>query len=707
MRLLQHTAAALLCTLLLAACTGNYGGDRVIAHNPLYTLTGDTLTEGGVVVTASTPHYIESTLTRERLDSIALAYGRLKGFEGSTPTAFVGGRPWYATGDGNESLRCTTGGRLLDAVWNMSLDHVAQGSRQATFDAHGDTLALYCAMSLSLAWLDPMRTMHTLRTMVARGRVVPLGQWPLEATHLAWAEAAWNVYLATGNRQWLAEAHDVIQATLNDDMLLLADNALGLLHGATALRGSDFYPSWMQPADVAQSMPLLSSVLAYRASAILDEADEELEQAHRHGTDMQRLKDAINQHLWSERAGGYAAYLYGPLISLRAPVADNLAQALAVLGGVADDDRAATLLAKTPIGHKGVTLIGPDNTAMEPYFSHMAWPAVQALWTIAAARQDNHELARRTMAALIRAQALYQSRHIALQGHRNSDLVTAASSVAVALRVLAGLHYVPDGIELHPMLPAALPRGIAVEGLHYRNAVLDITITGTGSNIASLTIDGEPVEGNFIPATLTGHHRVQAVLQAGHSDNRVTIATIYGALPATPDVVWTADSGCIVNYVAGATYRYMIDTQMSSTVSDMAFALPESSSGATQLAVIMAGRRGYGFMSRPMLITGSDSYTISLTPPPADTLAVAVNVSRSGSHLLQIDYRSTAPRCDALMVYANTHYQGTLLLPPVDTLTTSPSVTVNLLRGSNHLLLKRPATFAPVSIPVTLRIIKK
>ncbi|MBQ7689910.1 MAG: hypothetical protein IJT30_01805 [Muribaculaceae bacterium] len=694
--------------VLLAAC-GAAPTSRHIADNPLFTLSGDTLTEGGIVVTAATPHHIESTLTRDRLDSIALAYCHSQGHDRPAGSAFVGGQPWRDTEAHPGLPQCTTGGRLLDAVWNMSLDHVSLSARHSTYDAGGDTASLYCAMALALAWLEPSRTQRTLRALAPDGMVKPLGQWPMDASRIAWAEAAWNAYAATGDKQWLAEAHDVIERTLTADEQLLADATTSLAHGASWPATGCYYPTWMQPCDVAASMPLLASVLTCRARALLELADEELGLEHNHAAGAQHLKDAINQHLWNEQAGHYSAYLYGPVVAVQAPAADNLAQALAVLGNVADDDRAATLLTKTPIGHKGVNLTSPDTSAVEPYFTHPVWPAVQALWTLAAARQDNEEAMCRGLAALIRAQALFQSRHITVAGCPTNDLVTAASSLAVTLRALAGLHYLPDGIELHPTLPDALPGGLTITGLRYRQATLDISITGTGNDVATLTIDGNPTEGKFIPATLTGRHTVHATLRHGHTTSGMTIANARHALPPTPDVVWTPDSGCIVNYVAGGSYRLMTDGHLTGTVSDMAFALPPAGNGMSQLAVAMAGRHGYGFTSRPTVVCGSDSYTITLAPLPADSLAATITAARSGTHLLQIDYRSTAPTCDALLVSANTHPQGTVLLPPAqpDSTAQSPMLPVKLLRGSNQILLTRPPQVPPSATPITLRIIKK
>ena len=693
-----------------SSCTGHGMGNHVLAQNECFTMTGDSLTEGGIVATASTPFHIESSMTRERLDSIALAYCQQAGHDPANRPAFVGGRPWRATEEQTSYPLFDCPQQLLGAIYNMNLDHIAEASNgRDTFDAQGDTTSLLCAMTLSLAWLDPVRTQHTLQLLVDNGRIVPIDGWPASVSHLAWATAAWNVYTATGDKHWLKQVHDVVQATLSADAVLLTDPTTTLLHGGS-WRQRPPLPSWMQATDVAETQQLAGNALTMHAHHILELADEELGLSHTHATDAQHLKDAINQHLWHEPTGRYTAYLYGSVYPLRAPVTDNLAQALTVLWGIADDDRATTLLSHTPVSHKGVFDSNPDTASVEPYFVHTTWPATQAMWVMAAAQSGNEEMMRRGMAALLRAQALFQSRHITVKGQPRNDLLTAASSTAVMLRVLAGIRLTAEGIEFAPMVPACLPGEKTITGFRYRRAELDITLRGTGNDVAHMTVDGKPAESGFLPATLTGHHTVVIDLEPGHTANAVTIATNIG-LPSTPEVIWTADSGCVTNYVAGGSYRFVANGHYGTTLNNMAFALTEASAsqGTSVLSLVLAGRRGYGFAARPTLVCGSDSYTITLSTPTAtDSIDIDVNVAHAGTHLLQLDYIANGNGYDAMLVSANTHHQGALHMPPAANESTSTSTTlvVTLLRGHNHLSLRRPSGFAHTATLTTVRICK-
>ncbi len=67
---------------------------------------------------------------------------------------------------------------------------------------------------------------------------------------------------------------------------------------------------------------------------------------------------------------------------------------------------------------------------------------------------------------------------------------------------LFGLHFTPEGITVAPVVPEGLG-DLQLTGLPYRSAILDITLTGSGTH-AELHLDGRPVPA--VPATLTGHH---------------------------------------------------------------------------------------------------------------------------------------------------------------------------------------------------------
>ncbi len=73
---------------------------------------------------------------------------------------------------------------------------------------------------------------------------------------------------------------------------------------------------------------------------------------------------------------------------------------------------------------------------------------------------------------------------------------------------LFGLRYGPDGLRFAPCVPARLA-GAALRGYPYRAAVLDLTVTGSGTRVVSNTLDGERLGPDAsLPGTLVGRHDV-------------------------------------------------------------------------------------------------------------------------------------------------------------------------------------------------------
>jgi hypothetical protein len=63
-------------------------------------------------------------------------------------------------------------------------------------------------------------------------------------------------------------------------------------------------------------------------------------------------------------------------------------------------------------------------------------------------------------------------------------------------------------------VPAGFER-LRLTGLTHRDLTLDVTVTGTGTRVASFALDGEPRADHTVPATLTGPHRVDIALGNG------------------------------------------------------------------------------------------------------------------------------------------------------------------------------------------------
>ena len=697
--------------VLLCACHGRSEmSNRVIVQNDSFTLTGDSIVEDTVFALAVKPDFIETNITLGRLDSL---YSHVD----TSRVQFTQGRPWRMRQSRPAMIpEYESAQPLVDALYNMSVERISDAiDNNGRFNVTHNISRLYCSIFLSLACVKPHQSMATLRTLVDRDSIIMQreGQWPVVSDHIGWATAAWEVYKITGDRNWLDYSKHVIEKTLKINSNVLQDYNTGLIHGAgyTTSRPLGLRRmTWMGYNDLFACMSLGNNILTARAYSILSEMCDELGIENDYEKEAQRLKDAINQYLWNEDNGFYSSFLYGMAFMHQSPTTDNTSQAMCVLFGIADDDRAEHLIANTPVSDKGVNVTYPATSPIEPYFSNSSWATTQALWNMAAAYTGNENALRRGLGALYRAQALYQSRGIHIKGINIDDLGTGASNVAMVLHVLLGMDFKPEGIEFEPLIPDGMPGKKTFNGLNYRKAVLDFTIEGTGNDIVSITDNGEPLEGAFLPGDITGHHHISIVLkQNKHNVQKATLQREDILLPLTPTVEWSNDTGRIVGYVPGARYRLSVNGELTD-LNDSVFVLPQAD-GYTEYSVVVAGNHLNGFMSKPLLYYHLTPQVAFFPHAVSDTAVINVSVARGGDYLLDIGYHPTGS-LDVRKLAINSHSMGTLVLSSgnlVDTdgLAYSNMVNVKLLKGDNVVTitqLRLPKAFTPCE-PVHLRVI--
>lgn len=707
--------AAIAVSLFLCACGGRKEmSNRVIVQNEAFTLSGDSVIEDTVIAYCPTPSHIETNMTISRLDSLYK--------DVDTPAVkFVRGRQWHKR-DKRPVLMplYASDQHLVDVLYDMSVDHIADAIDQSGRFAPSQSnySRLYCSIYLSLAALKPHQSMATLRAIVDKDSIIMQreGQWPVVSDHIGWATAAWEVYKTTGDRKWLAYSYHVIEKTLRINHAVLLDHELGLIHGAgyTSSRPIGVRRmTWMGYNDLFACMSLGNNILTGNAYAILADMGEELGIETSYQKDAQRIKDAINQHLWNEDKGFYSSFLYGMAVPRQSPLTDNTSQAMCVLWGIADDERAENLIAHTPVSDYGVNVSYPASNPIEPYLANSSWSTTQALWNLAAAYVGNENALRRGLGALYRAQALYQSRGIHMRGVDTDYLGASASNAAMILRVFMGMSFTPEGIDFSPMVPACMPGDKTLKGLNYRKAVVDVTIKGTGNDVASITDNGKSLESAFLPRDIEGNHHIVITLRQGNKPlQQVTIHRNEVSLPLTPEVVWTNDSGRIVGFKPGTPYRLSVNGQLTA-LNDSVFALPDLDEPFTEFSVEIAGKYGNGFMSKPLLHFGLTPQ-IAFLPPAIDGHAsVIVSVAQGGDYLLDVGYRPTGS-LEVCRVTANSHPMGTLVMVggqhgDEGELAYSNMIAVKLLKGENLLEIEQirlPKPFTSCE-PVHMRIIKR
>lgn len=139
---------------------------------------------------------------------------------------------------------------------------------------------------------------------------------------------------------------------------------------------------------------------------------------------------------------------------------------------------------------------------------------------------------------------------------RSRQLWSDTGFLSMIFHGLFGMQFLPDGIAFAPLKPDSLfAETISLRGVRYRKMVLNIEVSGSGSQVAEFYVDGRRQQEPFIKCDLTGTHSVAI------------------------SVVETA-----ADYMSEAFNQYPDDSEKSSWVLYGAF-------GALFLILLFAGRR--------------------------------------------------------------------------------------------------------------------
>jgi len=419
---------------------------------------------------------------------------------------------WKATVDVSQYPTYTSGKPLLDAFHVMSLEELVNDVwPEQTFKAGKSwggvrTRDISYSILLSLAILEPEISMNSLRFKTGNGRVTQDtgtgGAWPISTDRMTWSLAAWGGDLTTGDKAWLQEAYGLLRTSAEHDLKTIQDPLTGLMKGESSFLDwrKQSYPRWMGPIDIYNSLNLGTNAVHYQTYRILDQMAEELgEPTDRWDAVAEQIKQGINEHLWVAERGYYAQYLYGREFMQASERSEALGEALCVLFGIAEGERAQQVVANTPVVKYGVPCFYPQIPDISPYHNNGIWPFVQAYYTWAAAEANNAEAVSFGMAGLYRAAGLFltnKENMVAESGdfegtEINSDaqLWSVAGNLSMVYRILMGTRFSASGIEFKPFVPEAYAGEHVVQGMKYRNATFNVTVTGWGNRIASVNGD--------------------------------------------------------------------------------------------------------------------------------------------------------------------------------------------------------------------------
>ena len=604
---------------------------------------------------------------------------------------------------------------LADALYNLALEEARRAVEpDSTFRTGREWAGVWTrdvsySIILAQASLQPKVAMKSLMRKVSpTGRIIQDtgtgGAYPCSTDRIIWATAAWEIYQATGNETWLRKVYPIIKQSIADDVQNAYDPATGLVRGESSFLDwrEQTYPRWMQPVDIYQSENLGTNAVHYQGNIVLAQMAARLGQpgvAAQHRRQAANIKDAINQHLWQDDKGSYGQCLYGRTALVRSPKAEALGEALCVLFGIAEGERAQQVVSRTPTVSFGVPCIYPQIPGIPPYHNDAVWPFVQSFWALAAAQAGNEASLTESMAAIYRPAALFLTNkenfvahngdYAGTQINSSNMLWSLSGSLGLVYKVLFGMRYEGERLVFRPFVPQAFEGQRRLSGFKYRKAVLDVEMTGFGNQIASITLDGEPLPDAAVSGGLTGRHKVvialSGVAPAPQPINRVPNRVA----PETPTVALVNHRLSWSKAADSEEFQLLKNGQLVTTIKATEYVVPAGPFAVYQVVAVDDASRE-SFASEPVEIGATPQQVqletvapkatqpykgysgkgfVEITTTKNTTLTIPVTVPESGVYALDFRYANgngpinTNNQCAIRTLRRGPALLGTVVLP--------------------------------------------
>lgn len=395
-------------------------------------------------------------------------------------------------------------------VWVRDTSHVVMQGCNFLFPKESKaTLA-------SLAKPDGMIQPEQMYAMFLSSWVPEMSRYYSMSDYIIWIPAAWEYAKATGDFDFIKRYWGTMDRSSAFVEARMFDPADGLYDGGDDL--CDAYSGY--PYGTIGRLPVKgvnTNIIHYRRLLAMGEMAQLLGKSadrDRYFAKAKRLKDAINREMWMPDYGYYAqlkvdGFGYDRLIEQFS----SLGEAFAVLYGIASREQTARIVASpqwdTELGHP---LMWPMH-GNEAYHDQTIWPMAEGYWTAANGRAGNLERLRKGIAIFVQMAMIehtfaeqidpYQLMH---QGSRDQAW-SCMAYIQILFKGLLGLTAQPDSLVIEPCVPEVFAKGFSLKGLHYREATLDIAVSGSGRYIRRFLLNGQPTV-NVIPATARGPQRI-------------------------------------------------------------------------------------------------------------------------------------------------------------------------------------------------------
>lgn len=514
-------------SLYIAAITAGAGA----AFAPLALNGADTVAEArgfssDIILSTDAYRWQGDTIFQNEFKAWAVSPEEIRSTYKGRPGYFMPvEQTWKRKNDLSSYPRLTSNNRLHEAIYNMGLDEMVNAVEPDTTLRTGKEWAgvwtrdVSYSIILSMCYMQPEASMISLMKKVnPSGQIIQDtgsgGAWPISTDRMIWVVAAYEIYKATGDRQWLEKVYPIALRSIRKDMATVM-SPRGLIKGETSFIDwrEQSYPKWMQTVDISQSEAMGTNVLyaaALNACAQMADILGQRKEAARLKADADALTDAINKYFWLDDKGYYGMYTYGRDHKIMNPRAETLGLALSILYDIAPAERQKSISTNNPHTPFGPAIFYPQISDMPSYHNNALWPFVASYWTLAQAKAGNEAGTMEGIGSVFRPAALFATNKenfnldngdYYTELNSSNMLWSLAGNIAITTRVLFGIHFEKDGLLISPFVPKALEGTRTLDNFNYRGATLNITVNGYGANVAKITVNGkEYAPGKTIPA---------------------------------------------------------------------------------------------------------------------------------------------------------------------------------------------------------------
>ena len=482
----------------------------------------------------------------------------------------------YAEQPGQMTLR--SGSLLFDSLFALAIEESRQLSVDAITDGNFNnnqpvtlkgfetgakwhyvwTRDTAYAADLAMGLLDPERAMNSLLFKLSERRVSPNpagpvqsgpeivqdtgsgGSWPISTDRVTWALGAWKVlqYLHGDARQsFRDQAYAAIVTTIENDRKAIYDPSDGLYRGEQSYLDwrEQTYPRWMatEVVHIGMSKALSTNIAHYAilniASALAGEKGDSIAR-RKYGEWANKLRQDIDKAFWLKNVGLYSSMKTTELDPVAVEKYDFLGQSLAILQGIANPAKAASIMENYPHSEAGPPVIWPQLPKIPIYHNRAIWPFVTAYSLRAAKLAKNDAVVDHNVTSLVREAALNLSnmenfeflsgQHTFLDGpytgpviNSQRQLWSVAGYVSMVLDTLFGLESTQEAIRFQPFITRQLrntlfanTNTLTLKRFPYKGKTLTVDIKlpardrqdGGYYKVASAVLNGRSIRDSWI-----------------------------------------------------------------------------------------------------------------------------------------------------------------------------------------------------------------